>query len=453
MPETILNLTPKQTEVFSCPERFRTLVAGRRSGKTFLACSESLTVLVDPLYEVPGVGRKFSAWRPHDRPRRAIYVAPTYRQAKDVAWLEAKEMSRPFWAREPLETELKIILQGGHTLQLYGAENYDRIRGTGNDFAVIDEYADIHPDAWQLVIRHTLADRGGAALFIGTPKSFDHFHDLHQKAKELANWAAFSYTTEQGGLVSPEEVESARLEMDPLSFRQELLASFEDLLAFRAYYAFSDNNVMQADFDPTLPLILCCDFNISPMSWVLCQRFGDGAGGDIVQVLDEVVVRETSTPAQCRLMDEIVDQLLPPSMIRVPIQVYGDASGDSRSASGSPSDVRIIKEHFGNSPLYDASFHFQRSNPLQKDRVAAVNRMLGDIEKASFRQRLFVDPRCRELIKDLRQVVWQSDSHGNSTGSLSKKDADRTHASDALGYYIYGEFGYRGKRGWLAPRR
>ena len=271
LPVTI-KLTRIQSDVFWSRKRFRVVVSGRRSGKTYLALTEALMMLRDPCWQVQGKGLKYPYWAVHSLPRRAAYVAPTYRQAKDVAWTEAKDLTRPYWERAPYETELKIVLEGGHTVQLYGAEKYERMRGLGLDFCVIDEYADIHPDAWNKVIRLSLADRRGAGLFIGTPKGFNHFHDLYNRVPDLPEWSRFQFTTLEGGLVSQEELEAARLELDELTYRQELEAQFEDQISHRAYYAFGESNIVEGDFDPDYPLILCCDFNISPMSWVLCQQ-------------------------------------------------------------------------------------------------------------------------------------------------------------------------------------
>ena len=51
-------------------------------------------------------------------------------------------------------------------------------------------------------------------------------------------------------------------------------------------------------------------------------------------------------------------------------------------------------------------------------------------------RRLLIDPRCKQLIRDLEQVSWKTDANGNPLIELDKSDPMRTHASDALGYYI-----------------
>ena len=93
-----VRLKPSQGKVFRCPERFRVLVAGRRFGKTFLALTELVR----------------AAWGPG---RKAWYVAPTYRQAKRVAWKALKQMTKLYWARQPNETDLTIeLITGGAIL-------------------------------------------------------------------------------------------------------------------------------------------------------------------------------------------------------------------------------------------------------------------------------------------------------------------------------------------------
>lgn len=67
-------------------------------------------------------------------------------------------------------------------------------------------------------------------------------------------------------------------------------------------------------------------------------------------------------------------------------------------------------------------------------------------------RRLFLDPGCNELRKDLQQVVWKADVAGNITGDIDKSDKRRTHVSDALGYLAEEEFGLKGFAGFRQDR-
>src|SRR5579862_7969475 len=171
----IVRLKPPQSAVFACDQRFRVLVAGRRFGKTYLALVE--------LCKAASV-RGCLAW----------YVGPSITQSKRIAWKSLKDMTRPFWATKPNETDLRIELIWGSTICVRGADNYDALRGDGLDFLVLDEFASMAPEAWTEVLRPALADRRGRALFIGTPQGFNHFHDLVDGAEALPDWEVFQFT-------------------------------------------------------------------------------------------------------------------------------------------------------------------------------------------------------------------------------------------------------------------
>jgi hypothetical protein len=206
----MIQLKPPQWTVFNSDARFRALVAGRRFGKTYLSQVELCR----------------AAW---GKGRLAWYVGPTYKQAKRIVWKPLKEMTWPYWASQPNETDLRIELITGGTISVRGADNYDSLRGDGLDFLVLDEYASIAREAWLEVLRPALADRQGKALFIGTPRGYNHFYELYQAAQNQPNWATFQFTTEEGGNVPKEEIQSATHELDERTFRQEFQASFENL--------------------------------------------------------------------------------------------------------------------------------------------------------------------------------------------------------------------------------
>jgi hypothetical protein len=137
---------------------------------------------------------------------------------------------------------------------------------------VLDEYASMAPEAWTEVLRPALADKQGRALFTGTPQSHNHFHELVQRARTLADWKAFQFTTAQGGNVTPEELQSAAKELDEKVFRQEFEASFENLGVGRAYYAFDrEHNVRNLGFRSSYELCWAIDFNMNPLCSVLAQ--------------------------------------------------------------------------------------------------------------------------------------------------------------------------------------
>ncbi len=412
-----LGLRASQLEVFHNPSRFRVLVAGRRFGKTELALTEMLHA-----------SQKKDA--------KIWYIAPSYPQAKAIAWRRLKKVSRLHWAKTPSETELTVHLDSGSSISLRGADRPDSLRGSGLDLVVLDEFASMRPEAWNEVLRPALSDRKGRALFIGTPKGHNHFFETFQYAKIQSDpeWAAFQYTTAQGGIVDLGELHSASKQLDPESFRQEYEAEFTGAGRSRVYYAFNrDPHVKPLSFDPALPLVWTIDFNVNPMCMLLLQRLPD----DTVRVLDEIVLKNTNTEEACKaLIDRLAQKQKP-----INLQIFGDASGNQRRTSGATTDWSIIRNFFTNwRGTYNHSVHVNNVNPAVRDRINCVNsRFLN----ADGEARLFIDPRCTELIRDLDQVVWQVDSNGLTASDINKSDPNRTHASDALGYYIAQAFPLR----------
>jgi Terminase large subunit, T4likevirus-type, N-terminal len=423
MNQNRIELKRPQREVFLSPHRFRLLVAGRRFGKTYLANVELFRA-------ASGAGRK--AW----------YVAPTYRQAKRIAWAPLKELTRPYWASKPQESDLRIELQGGGTIALRGADSYDSLRGEGLDFVVLDEYASMAPAAWNEVLRPALADRKGGALFIGTPRGFNHFYDLYEGAQSQRDWATFHFSTEEGGNVAVEELQSAARELDERVYRQEFRASFENLTSGRVYYAFDRRDVKPVEYDPRFPLCWSLDFNIDPASSVLCQIVHGH-----VYVLDEIVLRDASTYDVCQEFARRT-KLYVESLERyrsLAVSVYGDATGESRRSAASRTDWQIVRDFFTRHPGdYHAVFKVRSRNPELKDRINCVNAI---ISNANRERRLTVSPKCKQLIRDLQQVSWKSDANGNPIGDLDRSDRMRTHTSDALGYLTADEFPMRARVG------
>ncbi len=226
-----------------------------------------------------------------------------------------------------------------------------------------------------------------------------------------------------------EELSSAAAELDPLLYRQEFEASFESTAVGRAYHSFHrDLNVRPCAYVPAAPIIWSLDFNVNPMCSVLAQRTGD-----TVEVLDELILDDANTYMACDRFWQRV-QHYRPSFGALAVDVYGDASGHQRRTSATLTDWKLIREFFAQlRGQAVAHIHAATVNPGVRDRVNVVNSRL---QSALRESRLFIDPKCKELIADLERVCWRSDPSGQPTSELDKSDRMRTHSSDALGYYL-----------------
>lgn len=190
--------------------RFSILVCHRRFGKTVLA----INTLID------------SALRFTKGDGRYAYIAPYYRQAKNVAWAYFKEFTHMIHGIKYNESELSVILPNGSIITLYGADNPDALRGIYLDGVVMDEVADMKPNVWGEVIRPTLTDRKGWALFIGTPKGINLFYELYQRALDDPTWFTAIYSAEETEILDKAELEAAKREMSESQYAQEFLCDF-----------------------------------------------------------------------------------------------------------------------------------------------------------------------------------------------------------------------------------
>lgn len=209
-------------------QRWAAIVAHRRAGKT-VAC---IMDLVD------------AALRCEKPSGRFAYVAPFYAQAKDVAWSYLKHYTGPIPGVDHNESELRVDLPNGSRIRLYGADNYNRLRGIYLDGVILDEFADMDPRAWSEVIRATLSDRKGWATFIGTPKGRNSFYDIWAGNTETGwigalndpeTWFSLLLKASETGLVDKDELDDARRAMTPEQYNQEFECSF-DAAIVGAYY-------------------------------------------------------------------------------------------------------------------------------------------------------------------------------------------------------------------------
>ena len=391
--QTRIVLSHAQGLVYRSKARFRVVCAGRRFGKTHLA----IAIMLFAALEAPG--------------RMIWFVAPTYRQASQVAWKILKSLVTKEYRPKINETDLSLELPNGSIIALRGADNYDSLRGVGLDGLVMDEFQDIQPDAWEEVLRPALSDRMGWALMIGTPKGFSYFHTLWTKAHIEDGWEPFSFSTLEGGRVPPQEVESARRDLDPRKFRQEYEASFESMTGL-VYQNFDRKIHIRDDLKDTGGnLLVGMDFNVNPMSALIGVRVGDQ-----LHILDEIEQENSDTQ---RMADEL--------RRRYPkrnITVYPDPSGHSRRSSSEHTDHAILR-HAGFVVIAPPKA------PPVTDRINEVNAMFTNAAGA---HRLFISKRASQLIKCLEGLVYMKNS------MEPDKRLGLDHLVDALGYLIHSEF-------------
>jgi len=214
MPEVELEFIPRKQfrPYLTRDQRWSCIVAHRRAGKT-VACIMDLVIRA---IEHKGTDPRFA------------YIAPTYTQAKDVAWTYLKEYTQAIPGIKYSETELSVTFPHNQArIRLYGAENYDRLRGLYIDGAIIDEAGDIDPRAWSEVVRPALSDRKGWATFIGTPKGRNDFHRIHLQSKKDDGWFSATLKAGETGIIDADELADARRSVTKEAYEQEYECSFD----------------------------------------------------------------------------------------------------------------------------------------------------------------------------------------------------------------------------------
>lgn len=192
--------------------RFKVICAGRRCGKSRLA---AVTLLIEGLQCPAGSG--------------VMYVAPTQGQARVIIWQVLMELGREVIASSHVNNS-EITLVNGAVIYVRGADRPDTLRGVSLSYVVLDEYADMKPIAWEQVIRASLSDQRGRAMFIGTPKGRNHFYDLYQLGDGQIDdeWKSWHFTTADNELIHPDEIAAAKRTLSTFAFKTEYEASFDN---------------------------------------------------------------------------------------------------------------------------------------------------------------------------------------------------------------------------------
>ncbi len=211
-----MNLHQAQSTIANDNHRFRVVNCGRRFGKTTLAVLEMVAKAV------------------YKDDINIAYIAPTFDQARDIAWQELIKIVSPIVVgvnESRLEVTIKTVKGGKSKIVLRGWEAVERLRGKKFDFIVIDEIASMRnwDTNWEEVLRPTLTDNRGHALFISTPKGFNHFYVLFNKEQQDKDYKSFHFSSYDNPFLPIDELDKARSEMTEDRFAQEYLADFRKM--------------------------------------------------------------------------------------------------------------------------------------------------------------------------------------------------------------------------------
>lgn len=256
-----MKLHETQAKVALDETRFRVILAGRRWGKTTLSVQEMIG----------------EAIRGDDR--NIVYIAPTLQAARDIAWRELQKQAGPAITKtndSRLEMTLRTVEGGESRISLRGWEAVETLRGQKFHFIVIDEVASMRNffEGWQEVLLPALTDTKGGALFISTPKGFNHFYDLYKQ--EGADWNSYHFTTYDNPHIDNEEIEKLKQSTTEDRFAQEYLADFrkQEGLVYKEFD--KRNHVYEGEAPKPTEKLLFIDFGYIHPAVVLTCIVADG---------------------------------------------------------------------------------------------------------------------------------------------------------------------------------
>src|SRR3990167_9899818 len=189
-------LHPNQMTVAKNQNRFKVLNCGRRWGKTTLAVQMILL-------------KSFA------KPVKIAYIAPTIQQARDIAFAMLKKELQPIVKdinESRLEFKVKTQDNEESLIFLRGWEAIETLRGQAFDFLILDEVASMRNFwiGWQEVLRPTLTDTKGKAMFISTPKGYNHFYDIFNFELKDTDYKSFHFTSYDNPFLLVDEINKAK---------------------------------------------------------------------------------------------------------------------------------------------------------------------------------------------------------------------------------------------------
>lgn len=394
--------------------RFKVVPAGRRSGKTERA-------------------KRFIIKTALSNPNETYFVsAPTRDQVKKIYWTDLKRlMPESQMERKPSETELTLYFKNGTVIVLIGLDKPERIEGTFWSGGIIDEIADIKPEAWEAHIRPALdtynpsrPDYLAWCWLIGVPDGLNHYYDMYQYATTSNDPDWKGYHWKSSDILPKKTIDSAKRQMSRKQYLQEYEASFETATG-RIYEDYSRENHTTAEIESHEQLLWMHDFNFTPMSSAIgVVRYINNV--KCVFILDEIIL-ESAISRQSAL--EFIEKYK--NHKNKNVLVYGDPAGRAGEKHGHESDYTEIESVLRQSG-WNYSRRVQSKAPAIKDRQNSVRAM---VKNQMEEIRLFINPsKARYADKGLATVQVKKGS------TFLEEETEYQHITTAIGYFIDYEF-------------
>lgn len=382
----MVSLHNNQKIILRDKTRFKVLCCGRRWGKTTLAT-------------------RIMKLRALQKPCRIAYIAPTYQQARDIAWDMLKKELQGMIINTN-ESRLELTVQNQHNtesiIKLRGWEAIETLRGQQFDFLILDEVASMRNfwTGWSEVLRPTLTDTGGDSLFISTPKGFNHFHTLFNKQNEDRDYKSFHFTSYDNPHIVSTEIDKAKTEVDDNQFAQEYMADFRKVEGL--VYNLTDDLIIAP-----LDLNVKTEARIAGVDW----GFRNPSAIPVIYIRDDEYIIVDEWKQSERTTAEII-QVINNKMDEHKFRrVYPDPAEQDRIEECRRAGV----------PVYEAN----------KDIEGGVSFIQNLIKQ----KRLKVTSNCTQTIEEFNTYQYPEGQDGKPFKDKPEKLND--HLMDAMRYAIY----------------
>lgn len=359
---------------------------------------------------------------PNTPNKNVAIIAPTYQQCMDIYHpLLAYTFGLEKISKRGHASSGKFVLPGNVTLKLWSYEAIERMRGTGQYAALLDEVttwggAPGLKEAWESIVLPTMTTRwpgNHRGMIISTPKGYDYFYDLTQMQEMDPRWRYRHYTYHDSPYLDPMEIEKAKATMDPMKFAREYLASFEESGA-AVFYMFNRKKHVISNveyFHPGEIVYAGIDFNVGIQATSLFA-----IRDNKVFVLDEFSGHPDTNSLGQSLRNKFKEHR---------IIAFPDPSGRSRKTSApvGVTDFSILESH------KITCLAHSKAPPIV-DSVAAVN---GLLENANGDINMYVSSKCTNTIRSLERTKWVE---GRSDTATIDKSEGIEHWSDGIRYGI-----------------
>lgn len=416
---------PAQYAFITLPTFIKAMVAGVRAGKSWAVCMRA----IEFCYMHAGMKDMYGAITSPTLPNADKSIVPTMRRVlgelglrEGVHWNIRKSSPKSF----------EIF---GVTIWIQSGARPEYLAGPTLGWAAIDEpfVQDEYVFSIMLARVSDPRSRMRELLLSGTPEQLNWGYDLCV-GKGHDDVSYVQCPSESNPSCPKDVIAVMRRTFDTTTARAMLGGEFVMKGSTRAYTMFTDDCIREtAEYNPQLPLVLCCDFNRAPMCWNVQHEplntldIGDRrVPWNDTHVVDELHIDGTSTRDAAEAF--VLKYGRRGLRHGGPVIVTGDYSGTAHHTNSDTTDytelMATLEREWGTNGV-----ELQlTTNPTQRARINITN---AELLSHSGERHMFVHPRCTYTIRD-----YQNACMAKGTTKLDKKRYDPHHA-DACDYRVH----------------